>query len=152
LKYFDVPKYKVRPRPDRFLFNRLILSIGLGIFLYIIIYANYYLLNESIPSYINWFIIVGILLWLCIELISCYVRFGNYYYEFFEQKVIMHTRTTKSVNYDELKHISYSSGFVDKWFKTGSMVLELKDGKSVRLKYLDNPNQAYSLMQKYVKF
>ena len=151
MKYLDVPKYKIQPRPERFLFNRLLISICIGILLYVIIYSNYYLLNKSVPASINWLLSVGIVLLIIIELISIYLVYGNYSYEFFEQKIIINSGTTRSIPYDELRHIHYAANFVDKWFKTGSVVLELTDGKKVKLKYLDNPNQAYTLMQKYVK-
>ena len=151
MKYFDVPKYKVRPRPGRFLFNRLMLSIGLGIALYLIVFVNYFLLDKWIPSAFNWLLIIGILLFISLELIWCYVKYGNYSYEFFEQKVIINSSITRSVSYDDISHIHYSSDFIDKWFKTGSLVLQLRNGSNVKLKYLESPNQAYILMQKYVK-
>jgi hypothetical protein len=151
LKYFDVPKYKVRSRPGRFLFNRLLISIVLGILLYMIIFTNYYLLDLSIPSAMNWLIIVGILMFVSLEFIWGYVKYSNYSYEFYEQKVVINDNSTRSIPYDDLKLIRYSSNLIDRWFKTGSVILESKDGKYVKLRYLENPNQAYTLMQKYVK-
>ena len=151
MKYFDVPKYKVRPKPGRFLFNRMMLSIGLGILLYIVIFVDYFLLNRSIPAVFNWLLIIGIILFISLELIWCYIKYGNYSYEFFERKVVINNNTTRSVSYDDLSHIQYSAGFIDRWFKTGSLILQLKNGKTVKLKYLDSPNQAYTLMQKCVK-
>ena len=151
MKYFDIPKYKVRPRPGRFLFDRVLILLGLGVVLYLGIYVNYYLLSTDIPVVLNWMFIIGIILLIVLELILCTIRYGNYSYEFFEQKVVITDGDTRKVSYADIKHVYYAYNFVDKWFNTGSIVLELKSGKKVKLKYLTSPNQAYLLMQNYVK-
>jgi hypothetical protein len=148
VKFIDIPKYRIRPVPGRFLVNRLLVLIGLGILLYLGIFVNYYLLSTSIPEFWNWFIIIGIILLIILELIVCYVRYGNYVYEFYEERVVINDSKTRSITYNDIKQLSYTITFLDKWFKTGSLVLELKDGKKIKLQYLENPNQAYVLMQK----
>jgi len=151
VKYLDVPKYKVRPKPNRFLVDRLLILIGFGILLYIGIYVNYYLLNASLPVFVNWLFIIGILILIALELLSCYIKYGNYVYDFHEQRLFVNFGKIREISYVDIKDISYSSNFIDKWMKTGSVVLNLKNGKSVKLKYLDNPNQIYFWMQKIIK-
>jgi len=151
VKYFDVPKYRIRPRPERFLMNKLLILLGLGVLFYLGIYVNYYLLDLSMPLYLNILFIFGILLLVIMELILCYVKYGNYAYEFYEEKLVVNDGKSHEIPYSEIKHIHYSSNFLDKQFNTGSIVLEMKSKKNIKLKYLDSPNQAYTLMQKYVK-
>jgi membrane protein YdbS with pleckstrin-like domain len=121
---------------------------GLGILLYLGIFVNYYLLSTSIPIVLNWLFVIGIILLIVLELILCYVKYGNYVYEFHEQRIVVNDGQDRSIPYTEIKHLSYSTNFLDGWFKTGSIVLELRDGQKVKLKYLNNPNQAYVLIQK----
>lgn len=151
MKYFDVPKYRIRPKPERFLMDKLLILLSLGILFYLGIYVNYYLLDSTIPLYLNILFIVGIVLLVIMELLLCYVKYGNYAYEFYEQKLVVNDDKTHEILYSEIQHIHYSTNFLDRQFNTGSIVLELKSKKNVKLKYLDSPNQAYTLMQKYVR-
>jgi hypothetical protein len=141
----------VRPKPERFLIDKVLILLGLGVLLYLGIYINYFLLDKSIPDYLTWVVIICIFLLCVLELILCYLKYSNYSYSFYEQKVIIVKHVTTQVSYFDIKKLSYSVNFIDKLFKTGSIVLELKNGKKIILKYLDNPNQAYFLMQKNVK-
>lgn len=151
MKYFDVPKYRIRPKPERFLMDKLLILLGLGVLFYLGIYVNYYLLDSTIPLYLNILFIVGIVLLVIMELILCYVKYGNYAYEFYEQRLVVNDGKSREIPYSEIRHINYSTNFLDKQFNTGSIVLEMKSKKNIRLRYLDSPNQAYTLMQRYVK-
>ncbi|GEM_PF-1982547 len=151
MKYLEIPKYRIRPRPERFLIDKLLILIGLGILLYIAIFVNYFLLDSKIPTYLNLLFIVGIIFLIIMELILCYVKYGNYAYEFYQNKIIVTDGKTHEILYSDVKNMHYASNFLDKEFSTGSIVLELKDKKVIKLKYLDSPNQAYFLMQKNIK-
>ena len=151
LKYFDVPKYRIRPKPERFLIDKLLILLGLGVLFYLGIYVNYYLLDSTIPIYLNILFIFGIILLIVMELILCYIKYGNYAYEFYEQRLVINDSKVVEIPYSEVKHVHYTSNFLDKQFNTGSIVLEMKSNRNIKLKYLDNPNQAYTLMQKYIK-
>lgn len=150
MRYVDAPKYRVRPVPGRFLFNKAVLLILLGSLLYLGIYVNYYLLNRLIPSVLNWIFFIGILLSFIMELAVCYVRYGNYIYEFYNDRIIINEGKKHTVSYSNIIKAVYASNFFDKWFNTGSIILELSDGKKLMLKYLNNPNQAYFLIQKHL--
>jgi len=136
--------------PERFLLDKILVLLGLGILLYIGIYVNYYLLNSLVPSYVNWLVIVGVLIVCALESILSYVRYGNYSYEFHEHTLVIDAGKTKSIDYSDIHNIHYSMNLLDKLLKTGSIVLELKDRRNIRLKYLKNPNQAYFLLQKSI--
>jgi hypothetical protein len=151
VNYLDVPKYRIRPRPERFLVDKVLILIGLGILLYLGIYVNYYLLDTVIPVYLNWLFIIGVVLLIILELIVCYVRYGNYVYEFYEHNIVINERVAHNVNYSDIDSVNYSTNFLDHWIKTGSIVLTLKNGKKVKMRYLDNPNQAYILIQSNMK-
>jgi len=151
VKYLDVPKYRVRPRPERFLVDKVLILIGLGILLYLGIYVNYYLLATDIPMYWNWLFIIGIILLIVMELIVCYVKYGNYVYEFHEHKIVINDGNVRDVNYSDIHSTAYGVNILDRLLKTGSIVLTLKDGKKVKMRYLDNPNQAYMYIQKSMK-
>ena len=151
MKYFEVPKYRIRPRPERFLVDKLLILIGLGILLYLGIFVNYFLLDSHIPLYLNILFIIGIVLLIILELILCYIKYGNYAYEFYENKLVIDDGKVHEILYSDVHAMHYSSNFLDKEFSTGSIILELKDKKKVKLKYLDSPNQAYFLMQKNLK-
>jgi membrane protein YdbS with pleckstrin-like domain len=151
VKYFDVPKYRIRPRPERFLMDKLLVLLGLGVLFYLSIYVNYYLLNSTIPTYLNVLFIISIILLVIMELILCYVKYGNYAYEFYEQRLVVSDGKTHEIPYSGIKQIHYSTNFLDKQFNTGSIVLEMKSKRNIKLKYLDSPNQAYTLMQRYIK-
>jgi hypothetical protein len=116
--------------------------------LYFAIFVNYYLLESTIPSIINWFIIIGIVILGILELILCYVKYGNYVYEFYDSRISVLADKKFNISYASISKSSYSHNILDKWFKTGSILLELNDGKKVKLKYLTNSNQAYFLIQK----
>jgi uncharacterized membrane protein YdbT with pleckstrin-like domain len=151
VKYLDVPKYKVRPRPDRFLFDKVLILIGLGILLYLGVFVNYYLLDKTIPTYWNWIIIVGIIIILVLELILNYLKYSNYSYEFKENHLTINKHKVEEIAYRDIKNISYKSNIIDNKFHTGSIILDLNDGKTVKLKYLDNANQAFIWMQKLIR-
>ncbi len=150
MKYLDIPKYKTRPKPERFLIDKVFILFGLSILLYLGIYLNYYLLDAVLPSYLNLVFIIGIVLLCVLELILCYVKYSNYTYSFYDAKLIIIKHNTIEISYSQIKSLSYVNNFIDKRFKTGSIVLNLKNGESVKLKYLDSPNQAYLLMQKAI--
>ena len=151
MKYLDIPKYSIRPRAERFLIDKILILFGLGILLYIGIYVNYYLLGRDIPVSLNIIFITSIVLLCIIELILCYLKYSNYNYTFYDTKVIINKNKKTEINYSEIKQISYATNFIDKRIKTGSIILELKNDTKVTLKYLDNPNQAYFLIQKSLK-
>jgi len=151
LKYIDIPKYRIRPKPERFLIDKILVLLVLGFLLYLFIYVNYFLLDKSIPNYWNWLIIVGLILLGVLHLLVCYIKYSNYLYSFYDQRVVILTNKTNEISYSDIKSTSYITNFIDKRLKTGSILLELKNGKKVKLKYLDNPNQAYLLMQKNFK-
>lgn len=151
MKYIDIPKYRIRPKPERFLIDKILVLLVLGFLLYLFIYVNYFLLDKSIPNYWNWLIIVGLILLGVLHLLVCYIKYSNYLYSFYDQRVVILTNKTNEISYSDIKSTSYITNFIDKRLKTGSILLELKNGKKVKLKYLDNPNQAYLLMQKNFK-
>jgi hypothetical protein len=151
LKYLEVPKYRIRPRPGRFLVDKLFVLIILSALLYLGIYVNYYLLNTKIPSYLNVLFIVGIIFLVIMELLLCYVKYGNYAYEFYDSKIVVDDGKIHEINYSDVHAVHYSSNFLDKEFSTGSIIIELKNKHKIKLKYLDSPNQAYFLMQKHLK-
>jgi hypothetical protein len=150
LKFLDIPKFKVRPNPNRFLIDKVLMLVGLGILLYIMIYVDYYLLDKDVPLAVNLLVIIGVVLLCVLELIVSYVRYGNYSYEFHEKRIVINGYQSRSIDYSDIHNVSYSTNFLDTWLKTGSIVLELKDGKHVKLKYLNNSNQAFFLLQKSV--
>jgi len=151
LKYIDVPKFRIRPSPRRFLFDKLLVLLCLGILLYIGIFVNYYLLNSSIPMIFNMLFMLCIMLLILLELILCYVKYGNYVYDFYDERVRIGLSDVNEVSYNNISSISYVENFFDRWFRTGTIVMVLKDGKKLKLKYLNNPNQAYLLIQRHVK-
>ena len=131
--------------------DKLLILLGLGILLYLGIYVNYYLSDLSIPLFVNWMFIIGIVLLIVLELILCYLKYGNYLYEFREHNLVIIDNQTREISYSNIRGVHYYTNFLDTWFKTGSIVLNMKDGKNIKLKYLDNPNQAYFLVQKSIK-
>jgi hypothetical protein len=151
VKYLDIPRYRVRPSPGRFLFDKLLVLFGLGILLYLGIYVNYYLLSSSIPKFLNWLFITGIILLVALELILCYLKYGNYVYEFYDEKLRLNYSRVRELSYSTIASILYSVNAFDKLFKTGTITLVLRDGRKLRMKYLNNPNQAYLLIQRHIK-
>lgn len=143
MNYIDIPKYRIRPKPERFLVDKILILLGLGILLYLGIYINYYLLVQTIPEYFNWIFIIGIILLCITELIVCYIRYSNYTYTFYDERIVISNYKTTEIPYSEIKNVSYANNIIDKWIKTGSIIIELKNNKKIKLKYLDNPNQAY---------
>lgn len=148
MKYIDIPKYRIRPKPERFLVDKIIILLGLGLLLYLGIYINYYLLVQTIPEYFNWIFIIGIILLCIIELIVCYIRYSKYIYTFYDKRIVISNYKNTEIYYSEIKTVNYTRNIIDKWIKTGSIIIELKNEKKIKLKYLDNPNQAYMLIQK----
>ena len=151
VKYIDIPRFKVRPNPNRFLVDRVLMLLGLGTLLYIMIYVDYYLLDKGVPLVVSLMVLFGVILLCILELILSYMRYGNYSYELHEHRLVINGKNSRSIDYSDIKNIGYSTNFLDKWLKTGSIVLELKDAKKVKLRYLNNPNQAYFLLQKSIK-
>ncbi|MGV8171821.1 MAG: PH domain-containing protein [Candidatus Woesearchaeota archaeon] len=151
LKYFDVPKFRIRPSPGRFLFDKLLVLFGLGILLYLGIYVNYFLLSSTIPKVLNILFIIGIFLLIVLELILCYVKYGNFVYEFYDEKLKLNYSDVHELSYSDMSSISYRVNLFDKMFRTGTITILSRDGKKFKLKYLNNPNQAYLLIQRHVK-
>jgi len=72
-------------------------------------------------------------------------------YEFYDEKLIMHYSTVKELSYSSITHVYYRINMFDRWFKTGSIIIINDGGKTFKLKHLENPNQAYLLVQRHVK-
>jgi hypothetical protein len=151
VKYLSIPRYRVRPSPERFLFNKLLVLLGLGVLLYLGVFVNYYLLSSSIPKYWNWLFIIGIMLLVLLELILCRIKYGNYIYEFYDEKITLNYSKVHEIAYSSIAKLGYTVDLFDKWFKTGTIVVTLSDGRIFKLKYLNNPNQAYLLVQRHLK-
>jgi hypothetical protein len=151
MSYIDIPKYRVSPRPERFLVNQIFVEILLGVLLYLGIFVNYFLINESIPEFLNGIFIVGILLTLIIDALLSYMKYGHYVYEFHENRLVVTESDIKTVPYDSIKTMHYTHNLLDDWFKTGSIVLNLNDGKKIKIRYLYNSNQVFFWLQKNLR-
>jgi len=151
MSYLDVPKYKTYPKPERFLVNKILLLLLLGVLLYIGIYVNYYLINQVIPVLLNAIFIIGILLILIIDALLCYLKYGHYSYEFHNDRLIINDSRIRTLKYNDIKEVSYDHNFIDNLLKTGSIVLKLEGGKEIKLRYLGGSNQLYFWLQKHIK-
>ena len=151
MKFIDVPKYIVRPKPNRFLIDKVLILLLLGGLLYLGVFVNYYLLDTNIPTYWNIIIVVGIVIILALELILCYLKYSNYSYEFHEEYIKIADAKSKTINYHDILTVEYSANIIDKKLNIATIILKLKDGSNVKLKYLDNPNQAFTWIQKMLK-
>ena len=151
MSYIDIPKFKVSPKPERFLVDKILVLIILGALLYIGIYVNYYLLNQMIPTVLNWIFIIIILIILIIDALLCYMSYGHYNYEFHDNRMLINDGHISEIKYVDVKQLSYASNILDRLMKTGSISLTTNDGKKIKLKYLYNSNQLYFWLQKVIK-
>lgn len=149
MSYLDVPKFKVHPRPERFLVDKFLILLLLGVLLYIGVYVNYFINNQYIPEFLNWIFIAGIIIILIIDALLCYLSYGHYSYEFHDDRMIISDGHVRTIDYDTIKGVSYSHNIIDNMLKTGSIVLRMESGKNVRLKYLVDSNQLYFWLQKH---
>ncbi|HYD02838.1 MAG TPA: PH domain-containing protein [Alphaproteobacteria bacterium] len=146
-----VPKYRVRPHPERLLLDRVIALAVLGILLYIGIYINYYIVSATIPPLLNWLIITGIILLLTLEAILRYVQYNNYSYDFYEHKLVVNNGKMREIKYSDITDISYNHSSLDRLMHTGSIVITLKNSHKVNISHLKNSNQAFLYLQKHIK-
>jgi len=72
-------------------------------------------------------------------------------YEFYDEKLVMHYSAVTELSYSSIAHVYYKMNIFDRWFKTGSIIIITEGGKIFKLKHLENPNQAYLLVQKHAK-
>ncbi len=147
----NIPKYKVRPSPERFLANKLLILIVLGVLLYVGVYVNYYLLSESIPGFLNLIFVVGIIILLVIDSLLCYMQYGRYEYVLYDDRLELNYGKIKKIQYSSISRISYSQGFLDRMLKTGSIVIRLNDSRKIQMRYLHNSNQTYFWLQKHLR-
>jgi uncharacterized membrane protein YdbT with pleckstrin-like domain len=149
--FLDIPKFKVRPVPERFLFNKIIYTVIFGIIAYIIIYFNYMLIVSSVPNYWNWIIIIIILLFIIAFALSSYVKYSQYSYTFYDYKVVIHEQNDKVIDYNIIQSISFKQNFIDKWFdcSTINMQLDVLSGiKLVKIQYIHSGNKIFFMLQK----
>lgn len=147
----EIPKYKIKPKPERFLINHVVLLIFLGLLLYFGIYINYWLLQSEIPGVLNGIYVMSVILILIIDGILCYVKYGNYEYVFYPDMLKIITNHEKKINYSEIKSIKYETKLFDKYFNTGTIILMLNENKKMKLKHLKNSNQIYFYVQKAIQ-
>jgi hypothetical protein len=146
----DIPKFKTTPKPSRYLFTKIIVLILLGILLYAGIYANYWVVDSTMPGLLNWMFIIGIIIILTLETILCYVKYSQYEYTFYSQRLVAHEQKVQSIDYGSIVKMSFAEGMVDKWFKTSTIILQMDDRniKDIKIKHITNGNQIYFFLQK----
>jgi hypothetical protein len=146
----DIPKFKTRPKPSRYLITKIIVLFFLGILLYIGIYVNYWVVGSAIPEILNGIFIAGIIMLLALEIILCYVKYSQYYYLFYNQRVELRELKVSSIDYSRIVKLSFDDNLIDKWFKTSTIILQLDDtsNKMIKIRHITNGNQIYFFLQK----
>ncbi len=146
----DLPKYKTKPKPERFLITHVFLLVFLGCLLYLGIYINYWLLQSGVPVLLNWIYVVSIVLILIMDAILCFVKYANYEYVFYTDKLRINANKQKIIYFADIKKYSFEENFLDKKLKTGSIILILRDNKMIKVKNVVNANQIYFYLQKAI--
>jgi membrane protein YdbS with pleckstrin-like domain len=144
----DIPKFKSSPKVGQFIFYRIVLSILVILLLYLTVFVNYWILQITVPSFINWVFIIVFILSGLIVYVHSQIRFNNFHYLFFDDHMEIYDKRILKVDYLTMKNISYKQNLIDKKFNTGTIIISMNSGKSLSLKHLIDSNQVFFFMQK----
>ena len=151
--FLDIPRYRIESRAERFIFSRTFMIILFGIVLYVGFYVNYYLLQESIPEYINWVFAVGMIFILAINVLTCYTIAGQNTYIFYDKKLEIRSNDKRFINYSSIKNVVYEENIIDQWFKTGTLVIyldETADTRKLKIQNVVRGNEVYFFIKKTI--
>jgi hypothetical protein len=147
----DVPEMKVCPNAKRYLLPKILLLALLGILLYAGVYANYYLLQQSVPALWNGIIIAGIIMLIILEMILGHVRINQYIYVFYAKKLIIVESVEEILPYDAIRTISLKENMFDKMYHTGTIIIKTNgtvDRDVYKLRHIPKPNEVLFYLQK----
>ena len=144
----ELPQYTLYLSKPRILIPKTILMIFLGMFLYFGAWLNLKLLNIIIPVEYHFFIILGIITLVIMQFILNYIKYSNYKYLFFKDKIVFEGKTNVTISYLEVQNIEVVQNNIDKLFHTGTININ----PIHKMQYISNTNQIYCYLQKLIEF
>lgn len=131
----------------RILIPKSLTLIFLGGFLYFGVWLNLLILNVvNFPLEWHLYIIMGIFILLILQAALNYIRFSNYKYVFFRDRLIFYGKKELIIPYSQIQDINYKREPWDFIFNTGNIILTPVH----TIKYIYNTNQLYFYIQKLV--
>jgi hypothetical protein len=120
----ELPQYTLRPSTNRMVAPWILKLLGLSILFYAGIYFNVkYMLDMSIPAYINLFIFAFLIVLVLTQIILYKVKFGKYKYLFYTNRIDYEGKKTETFLFNNFQSADLKQNVFDKMFGTGSIRL-----------------------------
>ena len=144
----ELPQYTLYLSLPRILIPKALILMCLGGFLYLGVWLNLLILNIIIPAEYHMYIILGIGVLVVMQGILNYLKFSNYRYLFYRDRVIYEGKNEKAIMLSDIQNIGFGKNFVDNIFNTGTITLS----PAHKMRYVANTNQVYFYLQKLVQY
>jgi len=151
MPYLDVPRYKVHPKPERYMVDFVVTGIIIASLIYIIFFVDHYIRNTVMPvMLVSWIIIIAIFL-LAISAMAVFAKYHNYAYILYSDRIEFHENKIKTIYYKNVVDARPSWNKLDHWFRTFTLEIIMNDGQKATIKNLPDNNQFLFLFQKLLK-
>lgn len=144
----ELPLYTLNLSLPRVLIPKSISLIMLGGLLYFGVWLNLLILNIIIPGIYHVYIAVFIVILVLLQAILNYLKYSNYKYLFFKDKIIYEGKTELIINYRDVQNLAFSKDFFDNIFNTGTIIMSPVH----KIQYVANTNQMYFYVQKLLQY
>ncbi|MBR9691088.1 hypothetical protein GOV08_05385 [Candidatus Woesearchaeota archaeon] len=144
----ETPQYTLYLSIPRILIPKSLTLIFLGGFLYFGVWLNLLILNYIIPADYHLYIILGIIVLVVMQAILNYIKFSNYKYYFYKDRLIFEGKKQLTIMLNQVQNLAFSKDVIDKIFNTGIIIL----APVHKIKYVKNTNQVYFYLQKLVQY
>ncbi|PLW79831.1 hypothetical protein C0585_05815 [Candidatus Woesearchaeota archaeon] len=120
--------------------------IVIGMFLYLAVWLNFYILKKTFPFYLTLLVMISIIILIVATSIKNYVEFANYRYQFFSNRIEFHGKKSLMVYYSQVQSVKIEKNMLDLLFKTGIINLGI-----MKIRSVPNLTQVYFYVQKMVQ-
>lgn len=139
----ELPQYTVFVEVPRLLFPKTLQVILYSLLFYIAIWLNFFILKKEVSFGVNVIIMLVLLIVIITSIVLNYIKFSNYQYRFFSNRVEYYGKTQGYIMYNQIRGLEVEKNLVDKIFNTGTINLG-----SFSINFVPNLNQVYFYVQK----
>ncbi len=132
--------------PKRLLFGKIVFLTILVLVFYVELLANLYLLHQSIPLYLNYLVVIMLVILTVLEIILSHVQLSRHALEVYGKRLEWKGKRHRMAHYDEIHSLGLEQGSLDRIFRTGTIVIN----HTWRIKGINKPHEVFYRLQKHI--
>ncbi len=139
--------YTLKPNKKRAIIPRTIILFLLCVLFYLGIQLNLYLLELEIADYIAILIMLTLFLLFALESLLNYSKIARITYYFFDDKITLQDKESKSLFYYNINNITIKRNLIDRLFNTATIVL----APGFSIKFINHYSQLHNWINQLVE-